>query len=428
VDSSIPRGKPEMFAGLVGHAVETFEPYTEADSTAIAAQFLVSFGNALGRGPCVYVGETRHGLNEFLMVVGRSSRARKGDGKNIALRLLEMAAPDWIPCVSSGLSTAEGLIFHVRDAMVRRDKDGAENVSDAGVTDKRLLAVETEFASVLKHFERQGNTLSQLLRDVWDGKSVLSTLTKSSPLRATGAHVSIIAHTTPADLREHLTTVDVANGLGNRFLVVETDRARLLPHPARVPAAQVSRLAAALRAVLEHGRQVEEMHWTANGAALWERIYPELSRDHPGLAGAMLARAEAHVVRLSALFALLAQAQEIGAEHLTSALALWEVVEASVRRVFADRTGNTTADRIRAGFLPGQRMALTEVRGTIFSNHITDGRLKDAIELLVALGDFRVEEEATKGRPAFILVRRPVDGWHAEPANEHREETEGTTV
>jgi hypothetical protein len=52
---------------------------------------------------------------------------------------------------------------------------------DPGITDKRLMVIEPEFASALAVADRPGNTLSPLLRKAWDGAK-LNTLTKNSPL------------------------------------------------------------------------------------------------------------------------------------------------------------------------------------------------------------------------------------------------------
>jgi hypothetical protein len=43
-------------------------------------------------------------------------------------------------------------------------------------------------------------------------------MVKNSPLKATGAHISIIGHITKDELRARLTRTDMANGLANRFL------------------------------------------------------------------------------------------------------------------------------------------------------------------------------------------------------------------
>lgn len=401
-----PRPRPEIFAGLAGRVVTTFNDYTEADPIAVATQFLVAFGSALGRGPVVTVGETEHHVNEFLCVVGTSSRARKGDSSNVALRPLRDADPDWSSNVASGLSSGEGLIHHVRDAVTKRNVKGELVVADDGVTDKRLLVVESEFSTALKQFARDGNTLSNVLRDAWDGKRTLRTLTKQSPTRATDAHISIIAHTTPEDLARYLADVEAANGLGNRFLFVLAHRAKLLPEPGRAPADTVARLADAVRDTLKWACTVTEIRRTSAAAALWRTIYPALTADKPALLGKLLARSEAHVTRLAALYALTSRSERVDVEHLESALALWDCVEESTRAIFAGRTGNRIADRITAALLPGERMAVEELRRNVFSGHVGGAELADALKLLRDLGKVTIERDDTTGGRSAVIVTR----------------------
>ena len=79
-------------------------------------------------------------------------------------------------CIQSGLSSGEGLIWAVRDAIFKTERakekgvvcDYQEVKVDAGVTDKRLLVIESEFASTLKVMAREGNTLSATIRQAWD--------------------------------------------------------------------------------------------------------------------------------------------------------------------------------------------------------------------------------------------------------------------
>src|SRR5205814_221576 len=82
--------------------------------------------------------------------------------------------------------------------------------ADPGVSDKRLLAYEPEFASVLRQVEQHGNILSAVMRQAWEA-GTLRTLTKHDPARATGAHVSSIGHITADELRRYLSTTEMAN-------------------------------------------------------------------------------------------------------------------------------------------------------------------------------------------------------------------------
>lgn len=401
----------EMFPGLLGILKTAAEACSEAHPAAIGSQFLVGFGNAVGRGPHVYVGETRHGVQEFCLNVGDTATGRKGDAWNVARAPLAAADPTWADdCVRSGLSSGEGLIHHVRDEVRGSDrKTGEPVVLDAGVADKRLLVVETEFSQPLKMFRREGNVLSNVLRDAWDGKRMLATLTKTAPTHATEAHISVNGHTTPEDLRTYLADLDVANGLANRFLIVAVERTRLLASPPRMPEDVRTDLAAQIAATLRHAGSVGRLQRTAAAEGLWRGVYRALTIAPPGLHGALLARGPAHVFRLSALFALLAQTAAIDVPHLTAALAWWDYVSASVEIIFSDRTGNAEADRIRTEMLPGEALDLRTLRERLFSNHVSSGRLHDALELLQRLGNIRITTQQTGGRPRIVVERVGTD-------------------
>src|SRR5205807_2121917 len=148
---------------------------------AILVQLLVAFGSSIGRGAHYAVEATRH-HSEFALLVGPSAKARKGSSWDHVERIFAEVDPTWTSTrIVSGLSSGEGLIWRVRDAgsdkNVRSGEDGQQD------TDKRLLVLETECASVLKMTARDDNTLSPVVRNAWDGKA-LQALTKNSPARA----------------------------------------------------------------------------------------------------------------------------------------------------------------------------------------------------------------------------------------------------
>ena len=106
-------------------------------------------------------------------------------------------------------------------------------VKDPGVEDKRTLIVESEFARVLKVSAREGSTLSPIVRDAWDTGN-LQSLTRNSPLKATGAHISILGHVTRDELKRYLDTTEAGNGFGNRFLWIAVRRSKALPEGGRI--------------------------------------------------------------------------------------------------------------------------------------------------------------------------------------------------
>ena len=73
--------------------------------------------------------------------------------------------------------------------------------------------------------------------------------------------------------------------------------------------------------------------------------------------------------------------------------------------IFDDRTGNHDADKIKLELLPGEILDHTALRQRVFANHVTTARLKDALELLTALGVVRVWQEETGGRPRLMVQR-----------------------
>jgi hypothetical protein len=315
-------------------------------------------------------------------------------------------------CITSGLSSAEGLIWSIRDPIYKRvrQEDGSyvEEETDPGVQDKRLLVYEPEFASVLKQTERQGNTLSALLRQAWDGQA-LRQLVKNNAAVATDPHISVVGHITSEELRRYLTQTETANGFGNRHLWLCADRSKVLPLGGRIDAAMMDVLRGELVAAVTFARTAGEMRRDEEATAVWCDIYGPLSEGKPGLAGALLARAEAHVMRLAMLYALLDRSALIRAPHLLAALALWDYCERSVYYVFGDGLGDPVADDLLRLLrtCPGG-MTRLEI-SDYFKRNVPADRIGRALGLLLQHKLARFERQpGTSGRPAerwFAMVR-----------------------
>jgi len=160
-----PTMEEAAYHGLAGDVVSTILPHTEADPVALLLQFLVSFGNVVGRGRYYLAEQTRHYGNLFAVPVGDTSKARKGTSADRVHPIFGEADPTWyVNCVKSGMVSGEGIIFHVRDEIYAMRK-GEMELTDPGVADKRLLLQEHEFFRVLAAMKREGNALSPLIRD-----------------------------------------------------------------------------------------------------------------------------------------------------------------------------------------------------------------------------------------------------------------------
>jgi hypothetical protein len=119
--------------GVAGLAVRALAPHTEAHPAAILLQLLAAFGNAVGPAPHCMVDATRHGLNLFVVLVGESSKARKGTSWNQIRRLFAEVDHPWVAeRVTTARLTPASLIHALRDQQP--------------ATDRRLLALSEEFA------------------------------------------------------------------------------------------------------------------------------------------------------------------------------------------------------------------------------------------------------------------------------------------
>jgi hypothetical protein len=127
-----------------------------------------------------------------------------------------------------------------------------------------------------------------------------------------------------------------------------------------------------------------------------------LSGDRAGLAGSLTGRAEAHVLRLSVIYAVLDRSPVVRPEHLAAALAVWEYADESVRCVFGDSTGNPLADDILALLRNAPSgMTRTEVREMAGKNLPAD-RITQALGVLLGLNLARFERRETGGRPVEL--------------------------
>jgi hypothetical protein len=384
---------PPAWAGMAGGIAETIAPATEADPIAILAQLLIAAGAVIGRGAWVTVEATRHHPNEFAVLVGDSAKARKGSSWDHVETVLARADPSFPARTRSGLSTGEGLIW------AARDPDG----TDPGNPDPRLLVVESEFVSVLKATGRDINTLSPVLRAAWDSRP-LATLTRSAPMRATRAHIAVIGHITSAELAAHTSAVEAANGFLNRFCFFAVRRHRLLPDGGNPDPLEGTRIIERLAANLAAARRSGRLYMDTAARVEWHDIYAQLSEPAEGLIGSLTARAEAHVLRLAMLDALVDGNPVIRPAHLRAGLALWDYAARSVAWATSHTSADPVAEQVHTALAAApDGLTRTQLRD-LFARNLPATRLDAALAALGTAGRAQRRRVATAGRPAEIWV------------------------
>ncbi len=387
---------PAVYHERLGEIVTTIAPHTEADPVAILTQLLVAFGAAAGRGAWFTVEATRHHPNEFMLLVGDSSKARKGSSWDHVRQLIAQVDPQVERRILTGLSSGEGLIWAVRDPTAQ----------DPGITDQRLLVIEPEFASVLKASSREISTLSPTLRSAWDSRP-LAILTRAAPARATSAHIALIGHITQDELRRHTTTIELANGYLNRILIIACRRQRLLPEGGHHDPLHGTGLTGLLAATLKHAQTAGQIRLDPDARELWHDAYRQLARPAPGVLGQITARAEAHTIRLALLYTLADGQRQISPQHLTAALALHDYAARSAAWALTGATGQPLAEQIHAALLQHPAgLTRSQISDTLKHNQPA-GHLDHALRALQTTGRATVTQIATGGRPAQLWTATP---------------------
>ena len=207
--------------GIAGFLVRTLAPHTEADPAAVLLQFLAAFGDLVGPGPHCRVGAQRHGLNLFVILVGESSKARKGTSWRQISSLFAEPTLLWSSrCVTTTRPTPNTILQALRDQQP--------------VTDRGLLLLSEEFASVIHVLGREAGQLSPLLRSAWDGGNLCSH-DGHRYVQATAAHISIVGHVTQSELAHHLSRIESHNGFANRCLSTGVRRSQPVPDGGCLP-------------------------------------------------------------------------------------------------------------------------------------------------------------------------------------------------
>lgn len=382
----------DCFIGITGEIVKLIEPTTESDPAALLFQFLTIVGNIFGRTVYFEVEQSRQHSNLFLTLVGKSSIARKGTSFNRIIALFDFNSEWKKKCIKSGISTGEGLIHAIRDKIEKIVRENNKQtgeletkcvVADEGVEDKRLLAVESEFSSVLKIISRDANTASNILRQLWDGNKAQN-LTKNSPESVEKPHVSLIGHITTAELNRFLNETEMFNGFGNRFLWIVVQRSKELPLGGKPDRTEENKLKNRLQEIILNVHKYNEISFDPEAEKIWVNgMYSDLTQERDGqLLAAMTSRGATQVLRIATIYAVLDKSYFIKKEHLKAARAVWEYSFQSCEYLFSKHLENPTANKIlKALSCAPNGLTRTELR-SLFSGHKSKNIMDEALEQL----------------------------------------------
>jgi hypothetical protein len=376
------------FSGLAGDFVRAHEPHTEADPTALLVTTLARFGAMVGQMAETRAGSAQHPPAIFAALTGRTSRSRKGTSEREVSATMADVEEGWEQHHRiGGFGSGEAFIQHA-----------SEHPGEA------IYMVESEFARVLAVASREGSSASSVLRAGWDFGRLEHRIRKQV-YEAPPAPVSMVAHITADELRDGrhgLRLNDVMNGFGNRVLWVYVDRRRIIPNLEPLPKHVSNELVARLRSALEAARRAGTVRRSPDADELWVHLYGRMADDDPaGIVGAITARAEAQVLRLSLIYALIDGCSTIERRHLMSAWEVWRYCRWSAQHVWVGRgTGDPDVDRVAAILAAGDELTSTAMDRMFYGHK----NIPEIRERVVALGLAREVSRVTGGRSARVLV------------------------
>jgi hypothetical protein len=177
-------------------------------------------------------------------------------------------------------------------------------------------------------------------------------------------------------------------------------RSKCLPDGGAIHTVKFEDVIAELQSAIDFAKDFVEIVRDPEARKLWHDIYSRLSEAQPGMSGAVIGRAEAQVMRVSAIYALLDKSSVIRPEHHRAAMAVWHYADQSAKWIFGSGTGDRNADRILAALRHAPNgMTKTEISVEVFNRHASSADIDEALRLLQGLNMAYCRTEITGGAP-----------------------------
>jgi hypothetical protein len=389
------------YYGPIGEAVKNVAPFTEADPAAVLASLLAYAGALIGNGTSLTLSGEKVVANLFVVIVGPTALGRKGTSLNLTQKLLG-DVPDLREI--RGLGSGEALVA---------------DLASVDESSKHTVIIEEEFARLLESAGRSGSTLSQMIRQLYDGKD-LGRRTAEARQVATDYHTALIGHITPDELRLLLSASDQTNGLANRFLMVASHTSRIVVWDDQGDPNHLCRKAveaAGIASIARLGRNRGPM--SIDDGAYHALVY--LSHgEHLRTESDLLMRLWSHLLRVTLIYAVMDGGTVVRIEHVKAALAFVLYAMESTLTIFSQQEMSSTTSKILNLIEKSGVNGLTRTQLTAqLSNHVKSDQRDAAISELAASGLIAITTRSSGGRPAEIYVSVRHSSPEAENADTH---------
>lgn len=398
------------YYGVAGRFARDACIQSEADPIGVLIHLLTWVGAYFGNKAVLHLGDVDAPPRLFSVTASTS-----GGGKGTAAAPVRKLMLDYVnnrlkkmglsPALyrDGPMSSGEGLAWAVRDPADTQDEDG--NPVDQGVTDKRLMILEEEFAAVLQAARREGNTVSPAIRRFWDSGS-FSPLTKNNRVTVTDAHVCFVGHITYEELVKRLERSEYSSALASRIIWVCVRRPKIVPIPESIPSGRMAHYADMIAKSIEFAGNVDGLSLSAESLEIWAELAVSLAKE----ASPMSERARVQVLRMACIFALLDCTHQVEPQHLEAAANIWRYSVGSIAYIFENDESEDT-HKLLAALRKHGGLTTTQIRVSVFQQNIKSADMNTLLKTLEAQGKIKRTVQRRRdgkgGKPATIFELIP---------------------
>ena len=171
--------------------------------------------------------------------------------------------------------------------------------------------------------------------------------------------------------------------------------------------ADFEKLAGQLTLAIDAARKISRVVRNDEARALWKDVYRKLTADRAGNYGAVTSRAEAHVLRLSIIYALLDGSSEIQLCHLKAALECWRYCQDSALYIWGDFTQGGLVMKIHDALNDaGERGLMRSQLNDALGGRIPADEFVPELEKMILKNEVTQTFKDTGGRRATIYKLR----------------------
>lgn len=396
---SIPKLDQKAYYGILGKIITLIKNETEASPEAMLFQGLVILGNLMNRKFYRAVSGSRIYSNVFTVIVGKTSKARKGTSfKDISYIFKRVWEKGFENRIKRGVSSGEGIIWIIRDPEIEEitNKKGKieKKVLDKGTTEKEIILFEEEFSKLIKVSKRESNTVSEVLRVAFDSND-LQSISKEQPAKATAPLVSLIGHITKEEFIHVHNDVDKSNGLFNRILWCHSERSNVIPLPKNFEDIDFSQIEITLNNLKKFINESEEtcVEFSDDGKEIWEIFYKQYAYSPDENNASIKGRTETYILKIATILAVSDTSTIIRAEHIEAAIAIVDYSNKVIDHVFGISSTNGSNELKIINFLKnnGGIAQRSLIQKKIYNNKLKAETLNQVRDQLEMTGSILIE-------------------------------------